>query len=193
MVRALWAAPAIWRGGAFPGGRASAASMRHNSPAMPERKPLVLPALDPATVPEQRGSGYPEPYRSRMGERVKRRLGDACGLTRFGINLVTLGPGGQSALRHWHTLEDEFVYIVQGEAVLATNAGEQVLTAGMCAGYAAGARDAHHLVNRSAHPVIYLEIGNRTEGDSAFYPDDDVMWCEDENGAYYAHKDGRRY
>jgi uncharacterized cupin superfamily protein len=75
---------------------------------------LRLPALDPATVPEKRGSGYPEPYRSRMGDRVKHRLGDACGLTRFGVNLVTLPPGGQSALRHWHTLEDEFVYVLEG-------------------------------------------------------------------------------
>jgi uncharacterized cupin superfamily protein len=160
---------------------------------MTDRKPPVLPALDPASAPEVRGSGYPEPYRARMGDRSKRKLGDACGLTRFGVNLVTLGPGGQSALRHWHTLEDEFVYILQGEAVLVTNAGEQALTAGMCAGYAAGARDAHHLVNRSALPVMYLEIGNRAEGDNAFYPDDDLMWCEDENGAYAAHKDGRRH
>ena len=109
---------------------------------------LRLPALDPATVPEHRGSGYPEPFRSRMGDRAKRKLGDACGLTRFGVNLVTLGPGGQSALRHWHTLEDEFVYVLDGEVVLVTNDGEQVLTRGMCAGYPAGQRDAHHFVNR---------------------------------------------
>src|SRR3954470_13262168 len=105
---------------------------------------LRLPALDPATVAEKRGSGYPEPYRSRMGDRVKRRLGDACGLTRFGVNLVTLAPGAQSALRHWHTLEDEFVYVLDGEVVLITNDGEQVLHAGDCAGYPAGKRDAHH-------------------------------------------------
>ena len=104
--------------------------------------PLTLPALDPATVPETRGSGYPEPFRSRMGDRVKRRLGDACGLTKFGVNLVTLGPGGQSALRHWHALEDEFVFVLEGEVVLITDAGEQLLTAGMCAGYPAGKRDA---------------------------------------------------
>ena len=160
---------------------------------MTQSKVPVLPALDPASVPEQRGSGYPEPYRSRMGERVKRKLGDACGLTRFGVNLVTLGPGGQSALRHWHTLEDEFVYILHGEVVLVTDAGEQVLTAGMCAGYAAGARDAHHFINRGKLPASYLEIGNRIDGDNAFYPDDDLMWCEDENGVYAALKDGRRY
>ncbi len=152
-----------------------------------------LPALDPATVEERRGSGYPEPFRSRMGDRVKRRLGEACGLTRFGVNLVTLGPGGQSALRHWHTLEDEFVYVLSGEVVLITDGGEQVLGPGLCAGYPAGSRDAHHFVNRGRDPAIYLEIGNRTPGDAAFYPDDDLMWGEDEQGQFAAHKDGRRY
>jgi quercetin dioxygenase-like cupin family protein len=92
----------------------------------------------PGDVPEQRGSGYPEPFRSRMGDRAKRRLGDALGLTRFGVNLVTLAPGAQSALRHWHTLEDEFVWMLEGEVVLVTNGGEQLLRAGQCAGYPAG-------------------------------------------------------
>jgi uncharacterized cupin superfamily protein len=154
---------------------------------------LRLPALDPAAVEERRGSGYPEPFRSRMGDRVKRRLGDACGLTRFGINLVTLPSGGQSALRHWHTLEDEFVYVLEGEVVLVTSDGEQVLRAGDCAGYPAGKRDGHHFINRSGGPARYLEIGNRAEGDIAFYPDDDLRMIEDEQGIYYAHKDGRRY
>jgi uncharacterized cupin superfamily protein len=154
---------------------------------------LELPALDPNTVPEVRRSGYPEPYRSRMGDRAKRRLGDACGLTRFGVNLVTLGPGGQSALRHWHTLEDEFVYVLSGEVALVTDGGEQTLRAGMCAGYPAGSRDAHHFINRGDRPATYLEIGNRIEGDNAFYPDDDLMWCDDGKGQYGAHKDGRRY
>src|SRR5215831_17187073 len=139
---------------------------------------LKLPALDPGTVQERR---------------AKRRLGEACGLTKFGVNLVTLGPGGQSALRHWHTLEDEFVYMLSGEVVLVTDAGEQTLRAGMCAGYAAGSRNAHHFINRSDRPATYLEIGNRIEGDNAFYPDDDLMWGFDEKGEYAAHKDGRRY
>jgi uncharacterized cupin superfamily protein len=152
-----------------------------------------LPALDPQGVPERRASIYPEPFRSRMGDRAKRRLGDACALTRFGVNLVTLGPGGQSALRHWHTLEDEFVYVLSGEVVLVTNEGEQTLSPGMCAGYPAGKKDAHHFVNRGAGPATYLEVGNRAEGDSAFYPDDDLLWVEDENGVHAAHKDGRRY
>ena len=154
---------------------------------------LKLPALDPATVPEQRGSSYPEPFRARMGDRAKRRLGDACGLTRMGVNLVTLGPGGQSSLRHWHTLEDEFVYVVSGEVTLVTDAGEQVLGAGMCAGYPAGARDAHHFQNRGAAPAVYLEIGTRVPGDASFYPDDDLLWVEQESGTCAAHKDGRPY
>src|SRR5688500_3660814 len=112
--------------------------------------PLMPPALDPESVPEKHGSAYPEPFRTRMGQRSKRRLGDVCGLTKLGVNLVTLGPGGQSALRHWHSLEDEFVYVLEGAVVLVTDAGEQLLTAGMCAGYPAGKRDAHHFQNRSA-------------------------------------------
>lgn len=152
---------------------------------------LELPAVDPATVAERRGSGYPEPFRSRMGDRVKRRLGDACGLTCFGVNLVTLGPGGQSALRHYHTREDEFVYVLEGEVVLITNAGEQTLRAGDCAGYPGGKLDGHHFVNRSAAPARYLEVGNRDPDDRAFYPDDDLAFTDD--GERYVHKDGSPY
>lgn len=155
---------------------------------------LRLPALDPQSAPERRGSGYPEPFRSRMGERVKRRLGDACGLTRFGVNLVTLGPEGQSALRHWHSHEDEFVYVLEGEVVLVTDEGEQVLRAGDCAGYPAGKPDAHHFINRSDARARYLEIGSRDADDRATYPDDDLQYSKDERGgARYAHKDGRAY
>jgi len=154
---------------------------------------LRLPALEPASVPERRGSGYPEPFRSRMGDRVKRRLGDACGLTRFGVNLVTLGPGGQSALRHWHTAEDEFVYVLEGEVVLVTDLGEQVLRAGDCAGYPAGKPDGHHFVNRSDAAARYLEIGNRDPDDRAHYPDDDLAMAGDRQNVRYVHKDGRAY
>lgn len=154
---------------------------------------LKLPALDPATVPEIRGSGYPEPFRSRVGDRIKRRLGDACGLTKMGVNLVTLNPGALSALRHWHTLEDEFVYVLSGEVVLVTNDGEQVLSAGMCAGYPAGSRDAHHFINRSDKPAQYLEIGNRIDGDNAFYPDDDLVWVEIDGEMHGAHRDMKLY
>ncbi len=153
---------------------------------------LRLPAVDPMTVEEKRGSSYPEPFRSRMGARVKRRLGEACGLTKFGVNLVTLPPAGQSALRHWHTLEDEFVYVLEGEVVLITNAGEQVLRAGECAGYPAGKADGHHFINRSDRPARYLEIGNRNPADIAYYPDDDLAYADNASGAL-VHKDGRPY
>lgn len=157
-------------------------------------KPAALPAL---SVSEVRGSGYPEPFKSRMGDRVKRRLGEAFGLTQFGVNLVVLGPGGQSALRHWHLLEDEFMYLLEGELVLVTNVGEQVIRAGDCAGYQAGEPDGHHLINRSNAPARYLEIGSRNEGDVAFYPDDDLLLVprvEDGKVALHpAHKDGRAY
>ena len=152
-----------------------------------------LPVLDPATVEEVRGSGYPEPFRTRMGDRVKRRLGNACGLTHFGVNLVTLGPGAQSALRHWHTHEDEFVYILSGEVTLVTDAGEQVLRSGMCAGYPAGKADGHHMINRGTGPATYLEVGDRVESDTAHYPDDDIMYAGVEPDIYYVHKDGRRF
>ncbi|MES2684749.1 MAG: cupin domain-containing protein [Pseudomonadota bacterium] len=154
----------------------------------------ALPAL---SLPELHGSGYPEPFKSRMGDRVKRRLGAAFGLTQFGVNLVVLGPGGQSALRHWHTLEDEFVYVLEGELVLVSNAGEQLLRAGDCAGYPAGQADGHHLLNRSQTSARYLEMGSRQAGDVAFYPDDDLMLvprAQDGTVALApAHKDGRGY
>ncbi|HUP91729.1 MAG TPA: cupin domain-containing protein [Solimonas sp.] len=160
-----------------------------------------LPALDPASVAELRGSGYPEPFRSRMGDRMKKKLGDACGLSQFGVNLVTLGPGAQSALRHWHTHEDEFIYVLAGEVTLVTDAGEQVLRAGQCAGYPAGAQDAHHFVNRSKAPAQYLEVGSRIAEDIAHYPDDDLAWRKAEarsadgyrSTLIAAHKDGKPY
>jgi len=154
---------------------------------------LRLPALEPASVPERRGSGYPEPFRSRMGDRAKRRLGDACGLTRFGVNLVTLPPGGQSALRHWHTAEDEFVYVLEGEVTLVTDGGEQLLRAGDCAGYPAGKADAHHFINRSDASARYLEIGNRDPEDRAHYPDDDLAMAGKGQDVRYVHKDGTAY
>lgn len=157
---------------------------------MPE---LKLPALDPDSVTEGFGSGYPEPFRSLVARRAKRRLGDACGLTQFGVNLVTLAPGVASALRHWHSLEDEFVYVLEGELALITNDGEQTLTAGMCAGYPAGKRDAHHFQNRGTAPARYLEMGSRVPGDYTSYPDDDLKWIPTEEGDYAAHKDGRAY
>ena len=154
---------------------------------------LELPALDPASVEARSATIYPDPFRACVAGRAKRKLGDACKLTRMGVNETTLQPGARSALRHWHTLEDEFVYVLEGELVLVTNRGEQRLTRGMCAGFPGGARDAHHLVNRSGAPATYLEIGNRIDGDNAFYPDDDLLWVETEGGTIAAHKDGTHY
>jgi uncharacterized cupin superfamily protein len=123
------------------------------------------PAFDVDDVPEVRGSLYPEPFRSMMGDRVKRKLGDAGGLTQFGVNLVTLGPGGRSALRHWHTHEDELIYVLEGELTLTTNEGEQVLRAGQFAAFKAGVEDAHGFTNTSTAPARYLEIGSRIDAD----------------------------
>ena len=139
-----------------------------------------------------RKSLYPEPFVSRMGDRTKRRLGDAFGLTQFGVNLTTVGPGAQSALRHWHTLEEELIYVVEGEVVLITNDGEQVMRAGDVVAFKGGTEDAHHMVNRSSAPARYLEVGSRIDADTAYYPDDDLVWSED--GDWVAlHKDGTPY
>src|SRR5438046_10733927 len=121
---------------------------------------LNKPALDPAAVEVISRSGYPEPYRSRVLPRHKRPLGDALGLTRIGINLTMLPPGKQSSMRHWHTHADEFVYVLEGAVMLRTDGGEPRLTAGMCAGFAAGAADGHQLTNRSERPAPSLEASN---------------------------------
>lgn len=156
---------------------------------------LHKPALDPATVEPSKTSGYPEPYRSRVLPRAKRRLGDALGLTRIGVNLTTLAPGRESSMRHWHTHEDEFVYVLEGELVLRTDAGEQVLTAGMCAGFPAGNPDGHQLVNRGTLPAVYLEISNRDAEDGARYPDPDVdlEWNPPHARGRFTRRDGTPY
>jgi uncharacterized cupin superfamily protein len=155
---------------------------------------LDRPALDPSTLVPRTDSGYPEPFRSRVLPREKRALGDAVGLTKIGINLTTLPPGEESAMRHFHTLEDEFVFVVEGEVVLCTDEGEQLLTAGMCAGFPAGVSNGHQLVNRGDRPVRYLEISNRDRNDSAMYPDVDLAYSKRADGrAMFTHKDGTPY
>ena len=136
--------------------------------------PLSKPALDPLTVEPVSKTGYPEPYRSRVMPREKRALGDQLGLKKIGVNRTTLAPGKESSMRHWHTHEEEFVYVLEGEVVLRTDGGEQVLTAGTCAGFAAGAKDGHQLINRSDRPAVYLEISNRDGEDYVYYSDPDV-------------------
>jgi uncharacterized cupin superfamily protein len=151
-------------------------------------------AVRVSDLPEVRGNLYPEPFRSRMGDRGKHRLGEAFGLTQFGVNLVRVGPGGQSALRHFHTHEEELVYVLEGELVLVTNVGEQAVSAGMCVGFPANTGDAHHLVNRSGAHAAYLEIGSRVPDDQGYYPDDDLCWLLDgKGGAAAGHKDGSPY
>jgi uncharacterized cupin superfamily protein len=155
---------------------------------------LDRPALDPATLIPRTDSGYPEPFRSRVLPREKRALGDAVGLTKIGINLTTLPPGKESAMRHFHTLEDEFVFVIEGEVVLITDEGEQLLVTGMCAGFPAGKSNGHQLVNRGDRPVRYLEISNRDRDDSATYPDVDLAYSKRADGrATFTHKDGTPY
>jgi uncharacterized cupin superfamily protein len=154
---------------------------------------LKLPALDPASIAARNASGYPEPFRSRVLPRERRALGDACGLTKIGINLTTLMPGKESSMRHWHTREDELIYVLEGEVVLRTDAGDQVLTAGACAGFPAGSKDGHQLVNRSDRPARYLEISNRDPEDGAYYPDVDLVWNAPHNPGGYCHRDGTPY
>ena len=133
------------------------------------------PALDPAAVPERTGSSYPPPLDVPCRARRKRALGSEVGLTHFGVNLTRLEPGAWSAQRHWHTRQDEFVYVLEGEVTLVTDAGEQALGPGMAAGFPAGAPDGHHLVNRTERPALYLEVGDRTPGDEVHYPDVDLF------------------
>lgn len=147
-------------------------------------------AIDPGELPERTGSGYPEPFAARMGDRARRALGDAFGLTQFGVNLARLGPGAHSALRHAHALEDEFVYILEGNPTLVTDAGDTPLAPGMCAGFAAGTGNAHALVNRSDADVVYLEIGSRKENEAVDYPDDGMIGRTIDGRWTYLHEDG---
>jgi uncharacterized cupin superfamily protein len=156
--------------------------------------PLNRPALDPADVPPRSSSGYPEPFRSRVLPREKRALGNALGLTKIGVNLTTLPPGKESSMRHFHTHEDELVFVLEGEVVLRTDEGEQLLTPGMCAGFPAGAENGHQLVNRSDRPARYLEISNRDPEDSAEYPDIDLAYHQARDGSpHFSRKDGTPY
>lgn len=125
--------------------------------------------------------------------RAKRALGDALGLTTFGVNLTRLEPGAASSLRHWHRRQDEFVFVLEGELMLVTDDGEQCLGPGMCAGFVGGVANGHHLVNRGTVPATYLEVGDRLPGDEASYPDVDLHVRSTIAGGRYTHKDGRPY
>jgi len=158
---------------------------------------LRKPALEPMTLTPRTGSGYPEPYRSRVLPREKRALGDELGLKSIGINHTVLPPGKESSMRHWHTHEEEFVFVLSGEVVLKTDAGEQLLKAGTCAGFAIPADvnqgDGHQLINRSDQPVVYLEVSNRDPRDKAFYSDTDLMFHGANAPVRFTRKDGSNF
>lgn len=151
---------------------------------------MKKPALDPAGVEGRTGSLYPAEFQSVVAGRVKRRLGDALGLTDFGVNLVELPPGASSALRHWHSAEDEFIYVLSGTLTLVTDAGAQSLPAGTCAGFAKNVADGHCLRNDGEGSVTYLEVGSRNPADRVVYPDVDMVV---ERRVVFARKDGTPY
>lgn len=153
--------------------------------------PVAVEAAEVA--PRTKLSIYPEPFASRMAGREKRALGDVFGLSNFGVNLTKLLPGAVSALRHAHSRQDEFIYILQGHPVLITDAGETQLSPGMCSGIKAGTGNGQQLLNRSTEEVMYLEIGDRSEGDSVVYPDDDLQAVLVDGEWQFAHKDGSPY
>ena len=160
---------------------------------MPDAKPPVALAAADAP-PRAKATGYPPKMAKMVEGRVKRPLGDLFGLKNFGVNRTTLAPGAYSALRHAHAKQDEFVYVLEGEPTLVTNAGETPLRPGMCAGFRAGTGDGHHLHNRTRKDVVILEIGDRTAGDSATYPDDDLVAVQGADGKWqYLRKDGTPY
>jgi uncharacterized cupin superfamily protein len=154
-------------------------------------RPVAIVAEE--APPRTKPSNYPEPFFSRMKGRLKRPLGDLFGLTNFGVNLTTLSPGAVSALRHAHSKQDEFVYIVRGHPTLVTDEGRTPLSPGMCAGFKAGTGNGHHLVNETREDVVYLEAGDRTPGDEGSYPDDDLKAKLVDGRWAFVHKDGRPY
>ena len=153
--------------------------------------PVAIRAADaPARV---RPSNYPEPFASRMTGRQKQPLGDLFGLANFGVNLTRLAPNAVSALRHAHSKQDEFIYILQGNPTLHTDDGQTRLSPGMCAGFKAATGNGHHLINQTSEDVVYLEVGDRTPGDEGAYPDDDLAAVAVDGKWRFAHKDGTPY
>jgi len=151
-------------------------------------------AVTAAEVPARnKPSVYPEPFASYMTGREKRQLGDFFGLTNFGVNLTRLAPHAVSALRHAHTKQDEFIYILQGQPTLHTDEGRTQLSPGMCAGFKAGTGNGHRLINETTEEVVYLEVGDRTPGDEGSYPDDDLKALLVNGKWEFMHRDGTPY
>lgn len=158
---------------------------------MPEEKKV---AIDAMSVKTRTGSAYPEPFAAICEDREKRALGNVFGLSQFGVNQTRLAPGAASAQRHWHSAEDELIYILEGEVVLVTDEEEQVMTPGMCAGFKAGVPNGHNLINRSDRDAVFLEIGSRIPEGGADYPDIDMIVRRTDDGKWrYLHKDGTPY
>ena len=149
--------------------------------------------IDPATLAPVVGTLYPPPFDAPCRTRERRKLGDAAGLTQFGVNLLRLPPGAWSSQRHWHVDQDEFVYVLAGEVVLVTDGGRETLRAGDAAGFKAGDANGHHLRNESGADALVLEVGTRTAADSAAYPDIDLMAPPHGKPAVYTHRDGTPY
>ena len=150
-----------------------------------------MPTIDIGSVPERKGVGYPAPFAAASAERIRQRLGDAGGLRDFGVNLMRLPPGNWSAQRHWHTHEDEFVFVVEGELTLVEDGGETLLRAGDCAAFPKNSGDGHHLINRSDRPAVYLEVGSRNLDDVIYCSDFDMMSAS--RDGRFTHKDGTPY
>ncbi|HEU0223457.1 MAG TPA: cupin domain-containing protein, partial [Paracoccaceae bacterium] len=160
--------------------------------SLPEAPATILPSgrIDLAALPELSGSDYPEPHASAMAARSWRELGDAAGLTQFGAVLYTIQPGGASSLRHWHSDEDELVWVTDGELVLVLNDGPHPLGPGRCAAFPKGLADGHHLRNRSTRPASFLAFGARATQDTCTYPDDDLVYHFDGKRAWFTRHDG---
>ena len=170
---------------------AASAAHAQEMPMAEKKSPIAVMAEE---VPlRTKSSVYPEPFASRMAGREKRQLGDFFGLANFGVNLTRLAPNAVSALRHAHSKQDEFIYVLQGHPTLHTDEGRVQLSPGMCAGFRAGTGNANNLINETDEDVIYLEIGDRTPGDEAIYPDDDLHVVDVDGKWQFSHKDGRPY
>jgi uncharacterized cupin superfamily protein len=150
-----------------------------------------VPKIDLAAVPQRQGSGYPAEFAAPCAERLRQRLGDAAGLKDFGVNLMRLPPGGWSSQRHWHSHEDEFVWLLEGELVLVEDEGETVLKAGEAAAFPKGSGNGHHLINRSDRTAVYLEVGSRSPDDLTTCSDIDMMSAASDGR--FTRKDGRPY
>jgi len=152
-----------------------------------------VPRIDIDAIPLDSATNYPPPFNKAVEGRARKRLGRAAGLTQFGVNICTLRPGAASSQRHWHENEDEFVYVLSGEVVLAEDGGETILRPGDAAGWKAGVENGHCLINRSNSDAVFIEVGTRAESERAHYSDIDMQIVRDESGFNYLHRNGEPY